>query len=77
LLSDFDRIAFKAFSKDMYLSRVRPQQVKHHSDGGGFARAIGSQETKNFSLPNIKSGVIHRLGFAEILAKVLNRYDFI
>jgi len=41
------------------MTGVRFDDIHHHADGGGFTGAVGSDETENFALIDIKGDVIN------------------
>ena len=54
---------------------VDGQQAENHFDGGGFPRAVGAEEPKDFPLLNGKGHVLHHRTGAEALAHVLQHQD--
>ena len=41
------------------------QQAAQHAEGGGFARAVGAEQTENFAVRHVEGGVVHRHEIAE------------
>ena len=48
------------------------QQAAQHADGGGFARAVGSQEAEDFALGHLQRDVVHGHERAEGLHQVVD-----
>src|SRR4030065_2961202 len=50
------------------------QQAGEHLDGGGLARAVGSEETEYLAAPHLEAHLVHRHEVAEATRERLGRH---
>src|SRR6516162_5721023 len=63
-------IAHNIVSCDGGCARIRRQHASEHTQCGGLARAVGTDEPEDFTWVNLKREAVDRLNRAESLAQV-------